>query len=82
MLGTVFEPINVNPSAYTHTHKRVFSNTTVQKHQLFDAQPSFKVQLSHLYVIPGNIIALTIQTFVGQMVSLLFNAGLIFFNVD
>ena len=41
----------------------------------------FMVQLSHLYVTPGNIIALTIQTFVGQMVSLLFNAGLFFLNV-
>ena len=39
------------------------------------------VQLSHLYVTPGNIIALTIHTFVGQMVSLLFNAGLFFLNV-
>ena len=31
------------------------------------------VQLSHLYMITGKNIALTIQTFVGKLVSLLFN---------
>ena len=31
------------------------------------------VQLSHLYVTSGKIIALTIQTFVGKVMSLLFN---------
>ena len=29
---------------------RVFSNTTVQKHQFFGAQPSLTVQLSHPYM--------------------------------
>ena len=33
----------------------------------------FKVQLSHLYVTTGKIIALTIQSFVGKVMSLLFN---------
>ena len=33
----------------------------------------FMVQLSHPYVTTGNIIALTIQTFVGKVTSLLFN---------
>ena len=47
------------------------SNTTVQKHQLFGAQ--FFVQLSHPYMITGKAIALTGQTFVGQVMSLLFN---------
>ena len=33
----------------------------------------FKVQLSHLYMISGTTIALTIQTFVGKVLSLLLN---------
>ena len=33
----------------------------------------FMVQLSHLYMTTGKTIALTIQTFVGKVVSLLFN---------
>ena len=34
---------------------------------------SFIVQLSHLYMTAGKTIALTIQTFVGKVMSLLFN---------
>ena len=41
---------------------RVFSNTTVQKHQFFGAQPSLWPN-SH-YMTPGKTIALTIQIFV------------------
>ena len=41
---------------------RVFSNTTVQKHQFFSAQLS-SVQLSHPYMTTGKTIALTRQTF-------------------
>ena len=33
----------------------------------------FTVQLSHSYMIPGKTIALTRQTFVGKVMSLLFN---------
>ena len=33
----------------------------------------FMVQLSHPYMITGKTIALTIQTFVGKVMSLLFN---------
>ena len=33
----------------------------------------FMVQLSHPYMTPGKIITLTIQTFVGKVVSLFFN---------
>ena len=33
----------------------------------------FMVQFSHLYVTTGKTIALTIQTFVGKVMSLLFN---------
>ena len=47
---------------------RVFSNTTVQKHQFFSAQLS-----SHPYLTTGKTIALTRQTFVGKVMSLLFN---------
>ena len=51
---------------------RVFSNTTVQKHQFFGAHLSL-VQLSHPYMTIGKTIALTRQTFVGKVMSLLFN---------
>ena len=45
---------------------RVFSKTTVQKHQ-------FIVQLSHPYMTTGKTIVFTIQTFVSKVMSLLFN---------
>ena len=38
---------------------RVFSNTTVQKHQFFSTQLSFLVQLSHPYMTTGKTIVLT-----------------------
>ena len=44
---------------------KVFSNTTVQKHQFFGAQLFFIVQLSHPYMTTGKTIALTRRTFVG-----------------
>ena len=50
---------------------RVFSSTTVQKHQFFSAL--FMGQLSHPYVTTGKNIALTRRTFVGKVMSLLFN---------
>ena len=54
---------------------RVFSNTTVQKHQFFGAQLSWGSK-SHIHTwlleIPLTI-ALTRQTFVGKVMSLLFN---------
>ena len=54
---------------------RVFSNTTVQKHQKHNFLHSafFIVQLSHSYMTTGKTIALTRQTFVGKVMSLLFN---------
>ena len=52
---------------------RVFSITTVQKHKFYSAQPFFIVQLSHLYKITGKTKALTIRTFVGKVMPLLFN---------
>ena len=52
---------------------RVFSSTTVWKHQLFGAQPSL-CSSSHIHTWPlEKTIALTIQTFVGKVMSLLFN---------
>ena len=48
---------------------RDFSNTTVQKQCLV----FFMVQLSHLYMTTGKTIALTRWTFVGKIISLLFN---------
>ena len=51
---------------------RAFSNTTVQKHQFFGAQLSSQ-SISHLYMTTGKTIALTRRTFVGKVMSLLFN---------
>ena len=61
--------------AVHRTPKSLFS-TTVQKHQFFSAQPSLwsiHTRLSHLYMTVGKTIALTIWTFVGKVMSLLFN---------
>ena len=50
---------------------RVFSSTTIQKHQFCSV--FFMVQLSHPQITIGKTIALTIQSFVGKVMSLLFN---------
>ena len=47
---------------------RVFSNTTLQKHQFFCAHLS-----SHPYMTTGKTIALTRRTFIGKVMSLLLN---------
>ena len=52
---------------------RVFSNTTVQKHQFFRHSAFFIVQLLHPYMTTGKTIALTRWTFVGKVMSLFFN---------
>ena len=52
---------------------RVFSNTTVQKHQFFRCSAFFTVQLSHPYMTTGKTIALIRWTFVGKVIFLLFN---------
>ena len=52
---------------------RVFSNTTVKKHQFFWCSDFFIVQISHPYMTTGKTIALTRWTFVGKVMSLLFN---------
>ena len=52
---------------------RVFSKTTVQKHQFFSSQLSSQSN-SHIYTWSlEKIIALTRQSFVGKVMSLLFN---------
>ena len=53
---------------------RVFSNTTVQKHQFFSTQPSLWSS-SHIctWLLKKKTIALTIWTFVSKVMSLLFN---------
>ena len=51
---------------------RVFSNATVQKHQFFSTQLSSQSN-SHPYRTTGKTIALTRQTFVGKVISLLLN---------
>ena len=52
---------------------RVFSSTTVRKHQFFSTQP-FLWSNSHIpYMTTGKIRALTRWTFVGKVISLLFN---------
>ena len=53
---------------------RVFYSTTGWKHQFYSTLPSLlSVQLLHAYMTNGKSIALTIQTSVGQVMSLLFN---------
>ena len=52
---------------------RVFSNITVQKHQLFGIQLFFLVQLSHPSMATGKTITLTRWTFVAKVMPLLFN---------
>ena len=47
---------------------RVFSNTTI-----FRCSAFFMVQLSHPYMTIGKSVSLTIQIFVGKVISLLFN---------
>ena len=51
---------------------RVFSNTTIQKHQFFDTQLSSPSN-SHIHMTTGKTIALARQTFVGKVISLLCN---------
>ena len=52
---------------------RVFSNTTVQKHQFFSSQPSWSNSHICTRLLEKKNIALTRQTFVGKVMSLLLN---------
>ena len=52
---------------------RVFAHTTVQKHQFFDTQLSSQSSSHTHNMTPEKTIALTRWTFVGKVISLLFN---------
>ena len=53
---------------------RVFFSTTIySKASVLQCSTFFMVQPSHLYMTTGKTIGLTIQTFVGKVMSLLFN---------
>ena len=53
---------------------RIFSSTTVRKHQFFGMHSAFfMAQLSHLYMTTWKIIALIIWIFVSKVKPLLFN---------
>ena len=60
----------LDPPAVQRTLKSLLHHP-VQKHQFFSAQLS--LQLSHPYMTSGKTIALTRWTFVGKVMSLLFN---------
>ena len=51
---------------------RVFSNTTVRKHQFFCSQLSLW-SISYLYITTGKTLAFTIWTFVNKIMPLLFH---------
>ena len=70
--GLIFFRMDWQISLQSKGLSRVFSNTTGQKHQFFIAQLSYS---STLISIPdtGKTIALTRRTFVGKVMSLLFN---------
>ena len=59
-------------TGWTSLSPRVFSNTTVQNHQFFSALPSYGPTLTSIYDY-WKTIALTTWTFVGKVMSLLFN---------
>ena len=54
------------------THKSLLQHHSL-KASILQRSAFFVVQLSHPYMITGKIIALTIQTFVSKVMSLLFN---------
>ena len=60
-------------SLHSKGFSRVFSNTTVQEHQFSLCSAFLMVQLSHPYKTTGITIALTRQTSVGKVMSLLLN---------
>ena len=52
---------------------RVFSHTTAQKHKFFGTQSSLWSNFQHPYMTTGKITALTRWTFIGKVISLVFN---------
>ena len=59
-------------SLFSKGLSRVFSRTTIQRHQFFGAQPSLWSN-SQPYITTGKAIDLTMQTCVGKVMFLLFN---------
>ena len=51
---------------------KIFSNAKFQKHQYFSFNWRIIVQLSYPYMTTGKTVTLTIQTFVGKVISLFF----------
>ena len=60
-------------SLLSKTLSRVFSNTTIRKHQFFWHSVFLMVQPLHLYLTTGKTVTWTIWTFVSKVISLLFN---------
>ena len=61
-------------SLQTKGLSRVFSSTTIRKHQFFGAQPSLPSNSHiHSYMTTGKTTALTTQNFVSKVMYLLFN---------
>ena len=52
---------------------RLFSSTSVWRHQILWCSAFFMIQLSQPYVTTGKTVALTMWTFVGKVMSLLFD---------
>ena len=52
---------------------KVFSNTTVQKHQFFGVQVSLWSNSHTLYITTGKTVVLTMWTFIGKVMSFLFS---------
>ena len=52
---------------------RVFSGTTIRKHQFFSIHPFLMTKFSYLYMTKGKTTALILWTFVSKVMSLLFN---------
>ena len=70
ILKSLLQHSNLKASIIWHS---VFFSTTIWKHLFFGAHTSFMVLLSHPYMTTGKTIALTIQTFVSKVMSLIFN---------
>ena len=69
--GLIYFRLTGLMSLLSEALSRVFSSTTVQRRQFFRAQPSLW-SISHIRTWLGKTIALTIWTFVGKVMSLLF----------
>ena len=67
---TSASPANKNHIFCSLGGKIVFFNTTFQKHQFFQCSAFF---ISHPFMTTGKTTALTLRTFIGKVMSLLFS---------